>query len=81
MTFASQRAAALALLTNHATVLTLKSAKFLGQLAVSQASMSVAQKNWLAALLEQANLPPYSETERGGQRPEATKSRFRTSRL
>ena len=69
MSFAAQRAAALALLTGHATMLNRKAGQFLGQLAVHPTPMSVAQSGWLSALLEEAGLPPYSEVEWGGHAP------------
>ena len=69
MSFASQRAAALSLLTDHATMLNRKAGQFLGQLVVHSAPMSVAQSGWLSALLEQAGLPPQSDSGWGGQAP------------
>lgn len=69
MSFASQRAAALALLTDHHMGLTRASGGFLGQLAVHPVPMSVPQCEWLSALLEQAGQPAYSENEWGGQAP------------
>ena len=69
MSFVAQRAAALTLLTNHATILNRTAGQFLGQLAVHPVAMSEAQGSWLAGLLEQAGLPAYSETELGDQEP------------
>ncbi|WAT17110.1 hypothetical protein OZN62_09190 [Aurantiacibacter sp. MUD11] len=55
--FPNHRAAALALLNgdNH---LTRKAGQFLGQLAVDTTPLSDAQADWLAKLLERAELPP-----------------------
>lgn len=67
MTFAAQRAAALALLTNPDVAFNRKTGSFLGQMAVVQAPMSIAQRNWLSALLEQVGLPAYSERAWGDE--------------
>ena len=69
MSFASQRAAALALLTDYSAGVSRKSGQFLGQLAVRKMPMFGPQGKWLADLLEQAGLPPQSDSERGGQAP------------
>jgi hypothetical protein len=58
--FSDHRAAALALL-NSGTRLTLRSGRFLGQLAVDAAPMSTAQADWLSKLLVRAGLPPVVE--------------------
>lgn len=58
--FATQRAAALALLSGDHR-LTRKAGQFLGQLAVDPLPMSVAQADWLAKLLSKAGLPPLAE--------------------
>lgn len=55
--FPSHRTAALALL-NGDYRLTRKAGQFLGQLAVETTPMSDAQAEWLAKLLERAELPP-----------------------
>lgn len=55
--FTNHRAAALALLTSTAR-LTRKAGSFLGQLATDPAPMTPAQAEWLAKLLERAELPP-----------------------
>lgn len=59
-TFSNHRDAALALL-NSDERLTRKAGQFLGQLTVDTTPMSVAQANWLATLLERANLPALAE--------------------
>lgn len=69
MSFAAQRAAALALLTNPDAALNRKTGSFLGQMAVVQAPMSIAQRNWLSGLLEQVGLPAYSESAWEGESP------------
>lgn len=58
--FSNQRLAALALL-NLNQRLSRKAGQFLGQLAVDQAPMSDLQTEWLAKLLNRANLPPLAE--------------------
>ncbi len=58
--FTSQRDAALALL-NAGGRLTRKAGSFLGQVAVDSTPLSEAQRDWLATLLERANLPPLAE--------------------
>lgn len=55
--YASHRDAALALLNGNSR-LTRKGGSFLGQLAVDPTPMSSAQADWLATLLDRANLPP-----------------------
>jgi hypothetical protein len=58
--FPDHRQAALTLLNgNHR--LTLKAGRFLGQLAVDPSPMSAAQAEWLAKLLDRAELPPLAE--------------------
>lgn len=58
--FSNHRQAALALLNgNHR--LSRKAGQFLGQLVVDAAPMSPSQADWLAILLERANLPPLAE--------------------
>ena len=54
--FTDHRAAALALL-NDGGRLTRKAGSFLGQLVVDPSPMTPAQANWLATLLERADLP------------------------
>ncbi|GAA4712021.1 hypothetical protein H9L13_02860 [Sphingomonas lutea] len=58
--FLTQRAAALALL-NGSSRLSRKAGQFLGQLAVDSTPMSEAQTDWLAKLLERAELPSLAE--------------------
>lgn len=58
--FPDHRAAALALL-NGTSRLSRKAGQFLGQLAVDPSSMSEAQADWLAKLLDRAGLPPLAE--------------------
>lgn len=55
--FIEHKAAALALLNGDGR-LTRKAGSFLGQLAVDPTPMSLAQRDWLATLLERAGLPP-----------------------
>ena len=55
--FPTQRLAALALL-NRGHRLSRKAGQFLGQLAVDPAPMSELQTEWLAKLLDRADLPP-----------------------
>jgi hypothetical protein len=55
--FRQHRAAALALL-NGEYRLSRKAGQFLGQLVVDASPVSEAQANWLAKLLERADLPP-----------------------
>jgi len=57
--FASQRDAALALLTSD-TPMTRKAGSFLGQLVVDPSPMTDAQAAWLEKLLERAGLPQMS---------------------
>jgi hypothetical protein len=61
--FTSQRDAALALL-NKSARLTRKAGSFLGQLVADPGPLSTAQRDWLATLLDRAELPPLVE---GGQ--------------
>lgn len=56
MIFTSHKEAALALL-NSGTRLTRRSGSFLGQLVVDPTPMSDAQRDWLAKLLQRADLP------------------------
>jgi hypothetical protein len=58
--FPDHRQAALALLTggHH---LSRKAGQFLGQLAVDRSPLSEAQADWLAKLLDRAELPPLAE--------------------
>lgn len=58
--FPNHRAAALALLNGNSR-LSRKAGQFLGQLAVDSSPMSEAQADWLAKLLERADLPPLAE--------------------
>lgn len=58
--FPTQRGAALALLTSDAR-LTRKAGSFLGQLCVDPTSLSTAQAEWIATLLERAGLPPLAD--------------------
>lgn len=58
--FTSHRDAALALLCSDAR-LTRKAGSFLGQLAVDSTPMTPAQAEWLAQLLERAQLPELAE--------------------
>ena len=58
--FPDHRAAALALL-NGTGRLSRKAGQFLGQLAVDSSPMSKLQTEWLATLLERADLPPLAE--------------------
>ncbi len=58
--FTNHRAAALALL-NGTSRLSRKAGQFLGQLAVDSTSMTEAQADWLAKLLDRAGLPPMAE--------------------
>lgn len=58
--FPTQRLAALALL-NLSYRLSRKAGQFLGQLAVDSSPMSELQTEWLAKLLDRANLPPLAE--------------------
>ena len=60
--FPNHRLAALALL-NLGQRLSRKAGQFLGQLAVDSSPMSELQAEWLATLLERADLPPL---EKGG---------------
>ena len=58
--FPDHRQAALALLTgNHR--LSRKAGQFLGQLAVDPSPVSEKQADWLANLLDRANLPPLAK--------------------
>ena len=58
--FPDHRQAALALLTgNHR--LSRKAGQFLGQLAVDSSPVSEKQADWLANLLDRANLPPLAK--------------------
>ena len=58
--FPDHRAAALALLNgNHR--LSRKAGQFLGQLAVDSTPMSGAQADWLAKLLDRADLSPMAK--------------------
>ena len=58
--FPNHRLAALTLL-NLGQRLSRKAGQFLGQLAVDSSPMSEAQKEWLAKLLDRADLPPLAE--------------------
>ena len=58
--YTTHRAAALALL-NSESRLTRKAGQFLGQIAVDPSPLSVAQEDWLVALLDNAGLPPLIE--------------------
>lgn len=58
--FTSQRQAALALLTGNSR-LSRKAGQFLGQIAVDPSPMSAAQADWLAKLLDRADLPQLTE--------------------
>ena len=55
--FTCHRDAALALL-NGDSKLSRKAGSFCGQLVVDPTPMSTAQSDWLASLLERAELPP-----------------------
>lgn len=54
--FADQREAAIALLTADVR-LTRKAGSFLGQLVADPTPLSTAQREWLQALLDRAQLP------------------------
>jgi hypothetical protein len=58
--FTAHRDAALALL-NAGGRLTRKAGSFLGQLAVDPTPMTQPQRDWLATLLERAELPPLAD--------------------
>lgn len=58
--FPTHKAAALALL-NGPGRFSRKAGQFLGQLAVDPSPLSPAQSDWLAKLLERAELPPLAE--------------------
>lgn len=58
--FLDHRQAALALLNGDCR-LTRKAGQFLGQIAVDPSPMSEAQADWLAKLLDRAELPPLAE--------------------
>jgi hypothetical protein len=58
--FRDHRSAALALLNGDAR-LTRKAGSFLGQCAVDPTPLSGAQRDWLATLLERAELPPLAD--------------------
>ena len=58
--FPNQRLAALALL-NLVQRLSRKAGQFLGQVAVDPSPMSELQTEWLAKLLDRADLPPFAE--------------------
>ena len=58
--FFNHRQAALALLKGDYR-LSRKAGQFLGQLAVDPSPMSQAQANWLAKLLDRADLPSLTE--------------------
>jgi len=55
--FSTPQAAALALLNSGARF-TRKAGSFLGQTVVDQAPLTPAQRDWLATLLDRAELPP-----------------------
>ena len=55
--FSDHRQAALALLSGDSR-LNRKAGQFLGQLAVDPAPMTARQADWLAKLLDRAQLPP-----------------------
>ena len=61
MSFASRRAVALELLTDHHLLLSREAGGFLGQLAVHPVPVSEAEEAWLSVLLDQAGLPALSE--------------------
>ena len=56
--FKSHRDAAMALLTDHHRKQNRRSGQFLGQIAVEDFDLSDKQADWLAKLLERADLPP-----------------------
>lgn len=58
--FPDHRSAAFALLGGDMR-LTRKAGSFLGQCVVDPVPLSHAQKEWLATLLERANLPPLGD--------------------
>lgn len=60
--FTAPRAAALALL-NGEHRLTRKAGSFLGQLCTDPTPLTEPQSNWLATLLERAELPPLVEAQ------------------
>jgi hypothetical protein len=55
--FPDHRQAALALLSSNQS-LSRKAGQFLGQLTVDSSPLSEAQADWLAKLLDRAELPP-----------------------
>lgn len=55
------RAAALAVLNEHADGLTWKAGAFLGQCCVADRDLSEKQRSWLASILARAGLPELSE--------------------
>ena len=58
--FPNHRQAALALLNGNHRI-NRKAGQFLGQLAVDSSTMTEAQANWLAKLLNRAGLPSLAE--------------------
>ena len=60
--FSNHRDAALALL-NGGYRLSRRAGQFLGQIAVDPSPISDLQRDWLAKLLERAELPPLVEGE------------------
>ena len=60
--FSNHRDAALALL-NGGYRLSRRAGQFLGQIAVDPSPISDLQRDWLAKLLERAELPPLGEGE------------------
>lgn len=59
--FPTPRDAALALLNNHHRNLNRRCGQFLGQIAVEDFDLSGKQADWLAKLLERADLPPLAD--------------------
>ncbi|GAA0862441.1 hypothetical protein GCM10009115_09110 [Sphingopyxis soli] len=59
--FQSVRAAALAVLNDHADGLTWKAGAFLGQCCVADRDLSEKQRSWLGSILARAGLPDLAE--------------------
>lgn len=59
--FPTVRAAALAVLNDHADGLTWKAGAFLGQCCVADRDLSEKQRSWLGSILSRAGLPELSE--------------------